>query len=94
MFCVTSYTSSEQGGSSGSYYEYLKGKTHQPAIETGLADELLPVFQTHPETPYSDTLSAVIITMYKWGKQHRGRIIGKEVPASFASNSYYFSTRS
>ena len=32
--------------SRSSYYEYVKEKTHQPAIETGLADELRLIFQT------------------------------------------------
>jgi DNA-binding HxlR family transcriptional regulator len=34
-----------------------------------------PVTVEYALTPYSDTLSEVIIAMHKWGKQHRERII-------------------
>ncbi|WAC12688.1 winged helix-turn-helix transcriptional regulator [Dyadobacter pollutisoli] len=34
-----------------------------------------PVTVEYALTPYSDTLSDVIIAMHKWGKQHRDRIL-------------------
>lgn len=40
-----------------------------------------PITVEYALTPYSDTLSEVIIAMHKWGKQHRDRILaGSEVP--------------
>lgn len=41
-----------------------------------------PVTVEYALTPYSETLSEVIIAMHKWGKQHREKIIqGSEVLA-------------
>lgn len=37
-----------------------------------------PVTVEYALTPYSDTLSEVIIAMHKWGKQHREKIIQSE----------------
>ena len=34
-----------------------------------------PVTVEYALTPYSDTLSDVIIAMHKWGKQHREKVI-------------------
>lgn len=34
-----------------------------------------PITVEYALTPYSDTLSDVIIAMHKWGKQHRKKII-------------------
>jgi DNA-binding HxlR family transcriptional regulator len=36
-----------------------------------------PVSVEYALTPYSQTLSDVIIAMHKWGEQHRKRVIGK-----------------
>ena len=34
-----------------------------------------PITVEYALTPYSDTLSEVIIAMHKWGKQHREKVI-------------------
>lgn len=36
-----------------------------------------PVTVEYALTPYSETLSEVILAMHKWGKQHRERVIQK-----------------
>jgi DNA-binding HxlR family transcriptional regulator len=38
-----------------------------------------PVTVEYALTPYSDTLSDVIIAMHKWGKQHREKVIQESV---------------
>jgi len=64
--------------SRSSYYEYVKGKTHQPAIETGLADELRLVFQTHRRRYGSRRVGAELKERgYKAGR-HKVRKLLKE----------------
>lgn len=40
-------TSARRGRPCGSYYEYVKGKTHQELTETGVSDEMRRIFQEH-----------------------------------------------
>jgi repressor of nif and glnA expression len=64
--------------SRSSYYEYVKGKTHQPTIKTGLADELRIVFQTHRRRYGSRRVSAELKERgYKAGR-HKIRKLLKE----------------
>ena len=64
--------------SRSSYYEYVQGKTHQPTIETGLADELRIVFQTHRRRYGSRRIGAELKERgYKAGR-HKIRKILKQ----------------
>jgi len=64
--------------SKSSYYEYVKGKTHQSAIETGLADEVRIVFQTHRRRYGSRRIRAELKERgYKAGR-HKIRKLLKE----------------
>lgn len=64
--------------SRSSYYEYVKGTTHQPTIETGLADELRIVFQTHRRRYGSRRIGAELKERgYKAGR-HKIRKLLKE----------------
>lgn len=36
-----------------------------------------PISVEYALTPYSDSLSEVIMAMHKWGRQHRGKVIGE-----------------
>lgn len=44
-----------------------------------------PITVEYELTPYSNTLSEVIIAMHKWGQQHRKKII-EELPVTSGSN--------
>ncbi|MFA6274378.1 MAG: helix-turn-helix domain-containing protein [Candidatus Paceibacterota bacterium] len=42
-----------------------------------------PVTVEYALTPYSETLSEVIIAMHKWGKEHRRKVIQESRPEAY-----------